>query len=235
MPESFEKDAIDLTRTRLLAAAADVFGARGYHTATIRQIVEQAGSNVAAVNYHFQNKAGLYSAVFHDLIRQNRRHNPFDAASPTGADPVVRLGIFIRSLLTSIMDQHGAQPALGQLMIREMIEPTHALDEVIRDMIRPKQQYLTALVNEIVERTLSAEEMYFTTTSIMSQIVFHKHCQAVVDRLFPERDLSAAGIERHAAYLIDFCYAGLLKMKKSEPTIRNQRKPVGRVLKRGQS
>jgi len=231
MTDTTGKDMSDPTRERLLSAASDVFSTHGYHHATIRQIVEHAGSNIAAVNYHFQGKAGLYSSLFHELIRLNHAHASMESALPATSAPIIRLRAFVRGMLASIMDERGAQPALGKLMIREMIEPTHALDEVVRDMIRPTQQYLAALVADIVGRALSDEEIYFATSSIISQIVFHKHCRAVIDRLFPSRDLSTSGIERHADYLADFCHAGLLTMNAPQPAALKNRQPRTRILK----
>ncbi len=58
------------TRAKLIEAALEVFGERGYHHATIQQIVRCAGTNVAAINYHFGDKAQFYrEAVSHALNR----------------------------------------------------------------------------------------------------------------------------------------------------------------------
>lgn len=51
------------TKTRIMNCAALIFAERGYGPATIRRIADKASANVAAVNYHFGSKAGLYRAV----------------------------------------------------------------------------------------------------------------------------------------------------------------------------
>ena len=48
------------TRQRLLEAAARLFAARGFTHVTVREICNAANANVAAVNYHFGDKLGLY-------------------------------------------------------------------------------------------------------------------------------------------------------------------------------
>nr|HID58916.1 TetR/AcrR family transcriptional regulator [Desulfobacterales bacterium] len=48
------------TRRRLLEAACQVFEEKGYRGARAADIRKRAGVNVAAVNYHFGDKATLY-------------------------------------------------------------------------------------------------------------------------------------------------------------------------------
>src|SRR5207247_1703079 len=51
------------TRERLLRTAARLFADRGFKKVTVRDICRTARANVAAVNYHFGDKLGLYREV----------------------------------------------------------------------------------------------------------------------------------------------------------------------------
>jgi AcrR family transcriptional regulator len=51
------------TRARLLDAAGEVFAARGFRGATMREIAERARANLASAHYHFGSKEELYLAV----------------------------------------------------------------------------------------------------------------------------------------------------------------------------
>ncbi|MCJ0764023.1 TetR/AcrR family transcriptional regulator [Variovorax terrae] len=44
------------TRARILYAALQVFAARGFEAASLREITEKAGVNVAAIHYHFGSR-----------------------------------------------------------------------------------------------------------------------------------------------------------------------------------
>jgi len=47
------------TRQRLIEAAANLFANKGFEHVTVREICKASNANVAAVNYHFGDKAGL--------------------------------------------------------------------------------------------------------------------------------------------------------------------------------
>lgn len=58
-----EMTAMSEAKQRLVEAAAEVFARKGFEAATVRDITDAVGANVAAVNYHFGSKAGLLRSV----------------------------------------------------------------------------------------------------------------------------------------------------------------------------
>ena len=51
------------TKACILEVATELFARRGFEGASIRDIAKAAGVNLAAINYHFQNKQNLYFSV----------------------------------------------------------------------------------------------------------------------------------------------------------------------------
>ncbi|WP_137389049.1 TetR/AcrR family transcriptional regulator [Rhodoligotrophos defluvii] len=57
------------TRERLLDAALRVFADRGIDAATLREITEAAGANIASVNYYFRSKDELTRSVLEKCLK----------------------------------------------------------------------------------------------------------------------------------------------------------------------
>lgn len=78
-------------RERVLAAAREVFLARGYHGATVERIAEAAGFSTGVVYSQFGGKANLFLALLEARIEQRIRDNAAVVASIHGRDGLVRL------------------------------------------------------------------------------------------------------------------------------------------------
>src|SRR5437660_1387164 len=85
------------TRQRLIAAASEEFAQRGFANARVRHIVGQARANLAAVNYHFGGKEGLYRATLQYLAE--RRPLPRQPAQRRGRTPREQLERRVYGLL----------------------------------------------------------------------------------------------------------------------------------------
>jgi AcrR family transcriptional regulator len=59
------KEELD-TQNRIKEAAKKVFLKQGYDGAKIRQIAEEAGVNVALVNYYFRSKEQLFKSIYRE-------------------------------------------------------------------------------------------------------------------------------------------------------------------------
>lgn len=83
----------DGTKQRLLAAAADLFGRKGFDATSIREITDQAETNLAAVNYHFRSKQALFAAVINQKIEPLKKRFRSIAQSSDSPDEKLK-GVF---------------------------------------------------------------------------------------------------------------------------------------------
>lgn len=196
------------TRQQLLEAAAAVFAQRGFDSATVREICERAGANVASVNYHFGDKETLYAEVLkYALHRANEKFPPGRGLKP-GATVEERLRAFVHSFLLRIFEE-GPQAWHGKLMMREMVKPTAALDALVEAEIRPMAERLQRIIREILGRKASAAEIRLSAMSVVSQILFYHHCRPVITRIFPDAKFGPRDLERLADHITEFSLAAL--------------------------
>ncbi len=199
----------DETRRQLLEAAGEVFAEVGFKNATVREICGRANANIAAVNYHFGDKEKLYREVLrYCSAKAVQKHPPLLNVKPD-APPEKRLHAFIHSFLLRIFDKSPTSWH-GKLMLREMVEPTAALDLIIEERIRPMSTLLWKIVAEILHLPVDDKRVRLYSFSVVSQCVFYHHCRPMMIRLFPDQMvLDADGIEELAEHISRFSLAAM--------------------------
>lgn len=196
------------TRERVLQAAAEVFVEKGYRSATVRDICERAGANIAAVNYHFGDKYSLYRELLLSYPQRSFAQRPVDSWRREGMLPDELLFGFVHDFLTRLLSPE--KPAWHSiLLVREMVEATEALDEMVEAFIRPQAESLGRVVTEVAGRKLDPETLRRCVESIVPQIAFHITARAVIKRLWPDRVYDAAELRRMAEHIARFSAAGI--------------------------
>ena len=209
MTQPLEKPAADAAaRTRLLQAAGEVFAEQGFRSATVRDICARAGTNVAAVNYHFRDKESLYALVLEHALQAAVERFPPDLGVTPESSPEDRLKAFVRSLLLRLLGG-GVPEWLSRLMAHEMIEPTRALDSLVERVLRPLFTRLLGIVDELLGPGADPEVVRLCARSVVGQCFFYRHAQEVIRRLQPGERFDATRAEVLADHIAAFSLAGI--------------------------
>ncbi len=193
------------SREALLSAAGETFAERGYENATIKEITDRAGVNVASVNYYFRDKLGLYTEVLRQGLHNGRLALPPDCE---GLSPEERLTRFIHSFMDSLVAA-GRPSWCGRLMIRELAQPTPALPHVIEEIIRPNFLLLRQLVAGVARVPLAEETLDLMTHGVHAQCVHWKTSRSIFPYLWPDLQLDQAHVRRIGAHIAAFSIAGI--------------------------
>jgi AcrR family transcriptional regulator len=196
------------TEKRLLEAAGEIFAEYGYRAATVRQICEKADANIAAVNYHFRDKEGLYLAVLRSVPDAHAEKYPPNSGLNPEADAEQKLRAYIHSMLRRVFDA-GRPGWHAKILAREMVEPTRAFDRLVEEVARPVHNELASIVRELLGTGTGNEAVRLCTLSIISQCVYYHHARPVIERLYPEQKYGSDEIERLADHVTDFCLGAL--------------------------
>jgi TetR/AcrR family transcriptional regulator, regulator of cefoperazone and chloramphenicol sensitivity len=206
--ETHSSGSSSATENRLLQAAGEIFAELGYRAATVRQICEKADANIAAVNYHFGDKEGLYMAVLRSVPDAHAEKFPPDKGLQPGATAEQRLAAYIESLLNRVFDE-GRPGWHSKIMAREMIEPTRALDTLVAEIARPVHQELASIVRELLGSSAGKDAVRLCTLSILSQCVYYHHARSVLSRLYPEQEYGSENIAHLANHITQFSLGAL--------------------------
>ena len=205
------------TRQRVLEAAVEVFAEHGFRKATVRDICKRAHANVAAINYHFRDKEGLYTAVLQYAHQCACEKYPPQLGLRGDATLEQRLQAFVRSLLLRIFDE-GRHAWHGKLMSREMFEPTRALDALVENNIRPLSQQLESIVSGLLGAQTNSRVIRLCTMSIVAQCVFYHHARPVISRLYPNQKYNPDEVGRLADHITRFSLGALKEFRKQVET-----------------
>jgi AcrR family transcriptional regulator len=209
------------TEQRLLQAAGEIFAEFGYRAATVRQICEKAGANVAAVNYYYGDKEQLYQAVLRSVPDAHAVKYPSRSGLTAEATAAEQLRAYVQSLLHRVFDA-GRPGWHSKIIAREMVEPTRALDSLLEEVALPLHRELAGIVRLLLGATATDEDVRFCALSIMGQCVYYHHARTVLTRLYPEQKYGAEDVARLVDHISEFSLTALRELAQRRQTQGNE-------------
>ena len=200
----------ELTRDKLIDAAGHVFAERGFRATTIREICKRAGANVAAVNYTFGDKMGLYTEVLRHSVRAAKTA-VMKAALDTSLSPEETIRGVIRARLMSMCREERPDWHI-RLVMHEFSQPTGAMQRVVDEGMRPIYDRMKKAVGEVIGLPPDHETTRLSVNSIVGQILFYTFSRPVLAHLQPELKLTPHQLDRIADHIADFSLAYLKKV-----------------------
>ena len=200
----------ELTRDKLIDAAGHVFAERGFRATTIREICKRAGANVAAVNYTFGDKMGLYTEVLRHSVRAAKTAT-MNVALDSSLSPEETIRGVIRARLMSMCREELPDWHI-RLVMHECSQPTGAMQRVVDEGMRPIYDRMKEAVGRVIGLSPDHETTRLSVNSIVGQILFYTFSRPVLMHLQPELKLTPDQLERIAEHIADFSLAYLKKV-----------------------
>ena len=209
------------TKAHLLDAACQVFAENGYSDATIAEICERAGANIAAVNYHFGDKETLYVEAWRLAFHRSLERHPPDGGVGADAPPEQRLRGRVLSLLERFLDPESYE---FQMVHKELANPTGLLGGVMRDAIGRMRRAMADIVRDLLGEAATERHVQLCQMSIAAQclhpMIRERHREIFLgagqdgphgrDGLGPP-DL---GVEVLADHIVHFSLAGIAEVRR---------------------
>jgi AcrR family transcriptional regulator len=198
----------------LLAAATDVFLEHGFRAARVQDIAARAAVRLSAINYHFGGKEGLYLAVLQqhaEAAIEKLPVTPPDASLPLSE----RFAWFVRALAYRMLDTESPS-RIGQLLVREVISPTPALDVMFERFTKPQAQVLLGILREVLGESAAPECVLRAMLSVVGQCMMYRVGMPMIERLAPGFTAHEGWLDEVVAHIVEFSWAGLQAMGKAQ-------------------
>jgi AcrR family transcriptional regulator len=197
------------TRQKLLEAAGQLFAEHGFDRTTGKEICERAGTNTAAVNYHFGGVAGLYAAVVREAQGQLVTAEAMSAAVAGKADARAKLEAILR-LFVGILTGPASSSWALRVALREVVDPSPAGAALAEKEVRPKVRILRAVVGELMRLPADHPAVARGCVSVMAPcvllMIYDRH---TLRRAFPDFNLTAGEAEGLVRHLLGYALGGL--------------------------
>jgi len=208
---------ISETKRKILDAALEVFGEKGFERATVREICKKADVNIALINYHFRDKKGLY----HELAT-GTFHRIFSIYSASkflneNDTPEIRLKNIIRMMLFRMLGSEGLgnSKASRQLVSRELTNPTEILDVIIHDYINEVKNIVFSCLKSFLPDA-DENRLLQCTSSIIGQCMHLMYAGVVMSKIGFKFDGTDESIEEQAEHIYRFSLQGLKGLQKND-------------------
>ena len=213
-PLPSRRDALE-SRERVVQAAARIFASVGYANAHVRDIAGAAGAPPSAINKFFGSKEALYREVLvtHQLAlyRDEAPPDPTEFGQPEEA-----LKALIRFKLRLVLIRASRTSIAGQLIVRELQDPTPALDDLIDIYVVPIRRAFSAVIGDLLgdrdNRTLRRQ----IVDLVFGLCVYPELAAELKERLDSPPPRTEEGVEQLAETLYTFVLSGIRAVASSD-------------------
>ena len=145
------------TVERILDAAEQLFAEKGFAETSLRLITSKAGVNLAAVNYHFGSRDGLYLAVLENvqqyLVELQQLINLYES----DLAPRQKMEKLIDFLAGNAFRKNEWQISVW---VREVMNPSPMLEKIFQKEALPKISVIIKIFSEYTGYTADDPRLY---------------------------------------------------------------------------
>lgn len=178
-----------MTRSALVGAALKLFGSQGFEGTSTREVAARANANIGSIAYHFGGKEGLRIAVADFIVETiqtlaKQAIGGLEASFTEPVNPERAQAQLVRGLERMIAFVV-ARPEAGDIvhfMLREMAQPSAALDRIYRGVFEPVHKRLCLIWEQATGEPAGSERTRLTIFTLLGQVLYFRIGSEVVLR-----------------------------------------------------
>ncbi len=156
------------TREKLLTCAGQLIAANGYEATTSKEICRLAGTNLAAVNYHFGSRDGLYEELLRLVHRHLMNLDAIQDIEASDAAPREKIRRFLAIFLRQTLIENSWQL---RVWARELLHPSPMFARAVTQNIVPKRDLMLKIFAEYTGLSVEDTRLRGVVISFMAPFV----------------------------------------------------------------
>ncbi len=149
----------DVAKERILQHALQIFSQRGFDGFTTRELSSKAKVNIAAINYYFGHKQGLYDAVVDEVYARLKERGEqafaaevapmlFASAAESGGAPGKLNAEQLRSIVTLAYRITRSESVGVRILVRQVLDAGHLSAHTEKEHFIPAAEMATNVVSK---------------------------------------------------------------------------------------
>ncbi len=154
-----------VTRENILQAAGRLIARKGYAATTSKEICQAAGANIAAINYHFGSREGMYLALLRQVHQSLMRLDRLREIEASDMAPREKVEAFLELFLAQVVEGESWE---AQVWAREIITPSPLIYEILQDEAVPKLNVFSSIFASYTGLSQEDPRLYSSIFSFMA-------------------------------------------------------------------
>jgi len=155
------------TEEKIKNAARKLFTEKGFAAVKTRDIAEEAGINLALLNYYFRSKQKLF-----DLVMIENFHKFIEQMIPLMSNEELPLDEILVQVTGSYIDMLKSNPDLPFFIMNEMRNDSSQLHGIREKMMHVRSAFLKRIEDKILKKKLSRATNGHMMMNFMGLIIF---------------------------------------------------------------
>lgn len=174
-----QKEKLDISaEEKIKEAARRLFTERGFAAVKTRDIAEEAGINLALLNYYFRSKQRLF-----DLIMVENFQKFVDQLIPIMTNESMPMEEVLKQITSSYIDMLKQNPDLPFFILNEMRSQSSKLEFVREKMTAVRAAFLSRIEDKMLKRKISRSTNGHMMMNFMGLIIFPFVAQPLIMRV----------------------------------------------------
>ena len=200
------------TRERLLECAGILAAQKGFSLVTSKEICQMAGTNLAAINYHFGSRDGLYEALLYQIHQFMVNEDSLREIVSRDSSPREKLSALVDMVAEQVWSQENWQMQVWSREVMHTAQSSH-VSAVLMQVVKVKGSLALKLFSDYTGLAMDDSRLYICFLCFMAPILlvtYGKHSNIEYQKMTH----TSCSDQELLANIKKFCFAGLDSYRK---------------------